>query len=140
MKKIFLLLLITFCIASINAQTGSRDSIIQLLQNDKEDTSRVFHLTELGFLYLYYKPDTTLLLALEALSLSRGIGFAKGEAESLNRIGTAYRVFGDNSKGMDFYLQALKINERINNLDGIQKNYGNNRSHISFPGRIPAGT
>ena len=43
MKKIFLLLLFILSFRITNAQTSNRDSIKQLLQNDKQDTSRALH-------------------------------------------------------------------------------------------------
>ena len=121
MKKIFLLLIITLGINNTDAQTGNRDSIKQLLLNDKEDTSRVQHLADLSFEYIESKPDTTMTLALQALSLANRIGFEKGKAISLNRVANAYLSFGNYAKGMEILLQALKINEKINNLDGIQR-------------------
>ncbi len=108
-----------------NAQTGNRDSIKQLLQKDTEDTSRVLHLADLSFEYTESKPDTTMKLALQALELSRLIGFLKGEAVSLNRVGNAYHSLGNYPKAMEVFLQALQINEKVNNLDGKQKNLGN---------------
>jgi len=125
MKKIILLLLLCICITSINAQTGNRDSIKQLLQNDKEDTSRVIDLANLSFEYVESKPDTMMILALQALELSRRIGFLKGEAISLNRVGNAYSSLSNYPKGMEFFLKALQINEKINNLAQIQSNYNN---------------
>ena len=125
MKKIILLLFVILSISYSNAQTGNRDSIIHLLQNDKEDTSRVLHLADLSFEYSESKPDTTMSLALEALSLANRIGFEKGVAVSLNRVGNAYNSLGNYPKAMEVYLQALKINERINNVDGKQKNLVN---------------
>lgn len=124
MQKIILLLLCSACITCTNAQTGNRDSIKALLQNDKEDTSRVLHLADLSFEYIDSKPDTMMVLALQALELSRRIGFLKGEAISLNRVGNAYSA-GNYAKAMEAYLQALQINEKINNLDGKQRNLGN---------------
>ena len=125
MKKIILLLFVILSISYSNAQTGNRDSIKQLLQNDTEDTSRVLHLADLSFEYSESNPDTTMLLALEALSLARRIGFEKGVAVSLNRVGNAYNSLGNYPKAMEAYLQALKINEKIKNLDGIQRNLSN---------------
>src|SRR5688572_2552426 len=124
MKRIILPLLCLW-VASLSAQTGNRDSIMQLLQKDKEDTNRVLHLADLSFEYIESKPDTTMVLALEALSLARRIGFEKGVAVSLNRVGNAYHTLGNYPKAMEVYLQALKINEKINNSDGKQKNLGN---------------
>lgn len=125
MKKIFLPLFVILSMSYTYAQTGNRDSIIQLLQNDKEDTSRVLHLADLSFEYLESKPDTMMKLALQALELSRRVGFLKGEAVSLNRVGNAYGSFSNYAKGMEVYLQALQINEKINNLDGKQRNLNN---------------
>ena len=107
------------------AQTGNRDSIKLLLLNDKEDTSRVLHLADLSFEYFESKPDTAMLLALQGLTLANHIGFERGKAISLNRVGGAYGSWGNYSKAMEVYLQALQINEKINNLDGKQRNLGN---------------
>ena len=127
MKKIFLLLLVTLSVSYTHAQTieRERDSLKLSLQNEKTDTGRVLTLANLSFTYLESKPDTTMHLALQALELSRKIGFAKGEAVSLNRVGNAYDVLGNYPKSLEVLLQALKINEKINNLDGKQKNLGN---------------
>jgi tetratricopeptide (TPR) repeat protein len=123
MKKIIFLLLIILSIKYSIAQTGNRDSIIQLLQNDKEDTNRVVDLANLSYEYIESKPDTVMLLALQALELSRRIHFLKGEAISLNRVSNAY--VGNYSKSMEVLLQALQINEKINNIDGKERNLNN---------------
>ena len=125
MKKLLLIFILAPGINYTNAQTGNRDSIIQLLQNDKEDTSRVLHLADLSFEYGESKPDTTLVLALQALDMANRIGFEKGKAISLNRIANAYTSLGNYPKAMEVLLQALQINEKINNLDGKQRNLNN---------------
>lgn len=63
MKKIILLLFVLLSACYGNAQTGNRDSIKQLLLNDKQDTSRVLHLADLSFEYLESKPDTTMTIS-----------------------------------------------------------------------------
>lgn len=126
MKKIIFILAMSCCITGMQAQNMAKDSLKFLLQNEKTDTGRVLRLADLSFEYLESKPDTTMILALEALSLARQIGFVKGETVSLNRVGNAYSAFGNNyPKAMEVYLQALKLNEKINNTDGIQRNYTN---------------
>lgn len=125
MKKILLPLLLIFCATSSNSQTNVKDSLNQLLQKEKEDTSRVLLLSDISFEYLDSNPDTAMALALEALSLARQIGFAKGESVGINRVGTAYDVLANYPKAMDFFLQALKVNEKIKNLDGVQRNLNN---------------
>ncbi len=119
MKKISLLFLVSISILSGNAQTNVIDSLKQLLQKEKQDTSRVLLLNQLAFYYFQSKPDTTLLLAQEGLLLARKAGFEKGEAESLNRIGDAYGSLSNYPKSLDYLLQGLKINENIKYQRGI---------------------
>ena len=125
MKRILSLFFICLCISYSYAQTNTRDSLKQLLQKEKTDTGRVLILAEISFQIHESRPDTAMILALEALSLSRSAGFKKGEAVSLNRIGNVFSVLGNYPKAMEAFLQALKINEKINNLDGKQRNLGN---------------
>ena len=79
MKKIILLLLVTLSVNYSDAQTNVRDSLKQLLQKEKTDTDRVLLLAELSFQYFESMPDTAMLLALEALTLSKRIGFKRGK-------------------------------------------------------------
>ena len=125
MKKIITFFLVSLSVVSGSAQTHRRDSLRQLLQKEKTDTGRVLLLADLAFEYIGSKPDTIMVLALEGLSLSRRIGFTKGEAVSLNRIGNAFNILGNYPKAMESFLQALRLNEKINNLDGIQRNFTN---------------
>ena len=103
-----------------NAQPN-KDSLKILLQKEKQDTNRVMLLNQLSNAYLTNKPDTAKLLALEALSLSKRIGFVEGETASLNRIGLTYWTVGNNPKAMEAFLSALKLDEKINNLAGIAR-------------------
>ncbi len=128
MKKTILLLLISLSSYLGHAQSleHERDSLKLSLQNEKNDTSRVLTLANLSFVYFESNPDTAMIMALQALQLSRKIGFAKGEAAGLNRISNAYGVIGGNEpKQMELLLQALKLNEKINNLDGLHRNNNN---------------
>jgi tetratricopeptide (TPR) repeat protein len=119
MKKIIFLLIIFPGIHHIYAQSTVRDSLSQLLQKEKSDTSRVLLLVQLSYQYAFSKPDSAMLLALKGLELSRRIGFPKGEAASLNRIGSNYNLLGNYLKAMQLHLQALQISEKINDVDGI---------------------
>ena len=123
MQKIILLSIAAFLHLTSHAQTNLKDSLKILLQKEKQDTSRVMLLAELSYAYVSDRPDTAMLLALEALSLSQRIRFVKGEAISLHRIGNAY--VGNSPKRMEFMLQSLKLNEKINNLEGTAGNLNN---------------
>ncbi len=119
MKKLIFLFIIISSSHPIYAQSTVRDSLSQLLQKEKSDTSRVLLLVQLSSQYAFFKPDSAMLLALKGLELSRIIGFPKGEATSLNRIGGTYNLLGNYLKGMQLHLQALQIRERIQDVNGI---------------------
>ena len=110
MKKIILLLLVSLSLSYSHAQPNVRDSLNQLLQKEKSDTSRVLLLVRLSDQYTNSKPDSAMLLALEGLALSRRIGFDKGEVEILDKIGNVYALLGNYPKAMEVYLQELKLN------------------------------
>lgn len=114
MKKIILLLLTSFFfLTTVDAQTHVKDSLKLLLQKEKTDTGRVLLLADLGYEYIGSKSDTIMVLALEGLALSRRIGFVKGEAVSLNRIGGSFITLGNYPKAMESLLQALKITSQL---------------------------
>jgi len=126
MKKTILLSL--FILLSLNsgyAQNRIIDSLKTLLKKEKRDTARVNLLCDLAYVFQPFKPDTSIKLGLEALSLANRIHFTKGEANSLNRIGAAYGSTGNNPKAMECFLQALRINEKIYNPEGKARNLGN---------------
>jgi tetratricopeptide (TPR) repeat protein len=125
MKKILSHIVCSFCVIAVHSQTPEIDSLKLLLEKEERDTSRVLLLEELSVTYLTSEPDTALLLAQEGLSLSREIGFEAGEAISLNRIGAVLSSTGNDALALENLLQALEINERIKNDDGIIKNLGN---------------
>ena len=79
MKKL-LLVVILISLSYCNAQTGNRDSIKNLILNDKEDTTRVKDLANLSYEYIESNPDTMMIIALEGFTLSTKIGWEKGNA------------------------------------------------------------
>ena len=125
MKKLFVWGFVVSQIYHGNAQSNEIDSLTQALQREKTDTGRALLLGELSNVISESRPDTAMFLAMEALTLSRSIGFEKGEAMSLNRVGGVYGILGNYAKAMEFQIQSLKLNEKLNNLDGLRRNYGN---------------
>ena len=127
--KIFLLLLLpVFC----NAQSKTIDSLKQLLQTEKQDTSRVMLLNQLSAIYSYSRPDTALLLAQQGLLLAKKIGFIKGEAQSMNNIANVFSYTGNYPKALQLHLEAIKIAEATQDkktiarvLTGITLDYSN---------------
>jgi tetratricopeptide (TPR) repeat protein len=124
MKKI-LLVLIVLNFSTGHTQDNVRDSLKQLLRNSKEDTSRVIQLEALSFNLLVSNPDTAMILAMEALTLSNRLNFEKGIAISFNSVGNVYNISGNYPKSMELYLQALQLNEKIHFENGKRTILGN---------------
>jgi C4-dicarboxylate-specific signal transduction histidine kinase len=124
MRKIFFILFLSIPVFP-NAQTKSIDSLQQLLKTETKDTSRGMLLTNLAFAYIYSKPDTALLLAQQALSISKKAGFTKGEAQSLNQIGNVFITTGNYPKALEAFLQSLKKSESIGDKGQIAVVTGN---------------
>jgi tetratricopeptide (TPR) repeat protein len=118
MRKYIALTLCTFTINCF-AQPNPIDSLRNLLRYEKEDTTRILLLDKLSYVILYSKPDSAMFLAQQAFALAKKNNFAKGEAESLDRIANAFRITGNNSKALELDLQALQKAEAINYVDGI---------------------
>ncbi len=120
MKKIIAPLLLCICLIA-DAQINKTDSLKQILQTGKKDTSRVNTLFRLARNYLYSKPDTTLLLNMEGLSLSRQINFQKGEVSCLEGIADANDNLGNYPAALENYFAALKIYETLKDANGIRR-------------------
>jgi len=122
MKKIIFSLILCFSLTGLKAQISNIDSLETVLRNEKQDTTRTLLLNDLAYAYSMTKPEKTMPLVFEALELSRRIGFLKGEAKSLNNVAGKYLATGNIPKAMELLLQALKINEKNNYLDGLSNN------------------
>jgi signal transduction histidine kinase len=125
MKKAIVLAVIIFCVTNLYAQTNTIDSLQRLLKTEEEDTSRAKLLANLAFAYVYSKPDTSLLLAQQALSISKKEGYTKGEALSLNMIAAVFLTTGNYPKALEAYLQGLKKSESIGDKSAIVRFTGN---------------
>src|SRR5205809_5389244 len=121
MRMIVIIFLLLSVHAFCNAQTNTIDSLKQLLQTEKQDTSRVRLLTRLARSYLYSKPDTSLLLCVQGLSISQSAKFTTGEALCLEGMADAFDNLGNYPKSLENYLMCLRIYETINDVKGIRR-------------------
>ena len=111
--------------AGIPSGQSKTDSLLTLLKNDKEDTNKVNHLTNLAFDLYSINPDSTILLAQRAASLAEKINFQKGEANAYGTVGIGYWAKGNYPNALENYFIALKIDEALKNKRGISKRLGN---------------
>ena len=94
------------------------DSLIKKLSAASTDTARILLKCRLGEAYRSNKPDTSLILANEALARSIEIKFRKGEVHALVLLCVMYREKGDLPYALELGLKALKIAEEERYVEG----------------------
>lgn len=105
--------------ASLFAQQHTADSLILVVNTQKNDTHKVKSLLNLGAFYNLIKPDTALKLAVEALELAKSLDYKRGIENSLHRVGMGYHVLPDYPKALHFYFLAMGIAEKNNDHANI---------------------
>jgi tetratricopeptide (TPR) repeat protein len=131
-------ILLLACSSPVRCQNGLADSLNKLISGTKQDSSRVLFLVKLSRNYLYSKPEITAQLAQKGLNLAQEIKYEKGEALCLRMMGTVIGLTGNYPKSLEILLEALKINENINDLAGIANcniSIGNNYNDQSEYGK-----
>ena len=119
MKKNLLCLLLFFVCSNpfLQGQGNTSDSILMKLKTAPRDADRVELLLEAVKGYYFSKPDTSLLLSLEAVSLADELNFQKGQLIALNNAGESYRFLGDYPHSLEMQLKALQLNREMKNWE-----------------------
>src|SRR4029079_16199360 len=115
MRSFLIVLLTAFSfIPVLGQQENYKDvpSLLQKLSAATTDTARIIIKCSLGGENRSNDPATSLILASEALSLSKQLKFRKGEIHSLVVLCVLYREKGDLPYALELGLKALKIAEQ----------------------------
>lgn len=125
---LLILLLMVSCgelLAKLNGQMKI-DSLLTELSEAEEDSNKVNILQDLSFSYYNINPDRGIEYGLRGLVLSKKIDWKKGEAKCNNNLGVNYS-FGkaDYTLALEYFYEALKINEELGNNKGVGSNLGN---------------
>jgi len=111
----FLIVLLTavFFIPVLGQQENYKDvpSLLQRLSAATSDTTRILIKCSLGEAYRSNNPDTSLIMANEALASSQELNFKRGEIHALVVLCVLYREKGDLPYALELGLKALKIAE-----------------------------
>jgi two-component system, NtrC family, sensor kinase len=94
------------------------DSLMKKLSAASTDTARILLQCRLGEAYRSNNPDTSLILANEALTGSTEIKFKKGEIHALVLLCVMYREKGDLPLALEYGLKALRIAEEERYVEG----------------------
>ncbi|MCH6235769.1 ATP-binding protein [Cognataquiflexum rubidum] len=115
MKILFIFLILIISCGSAFAQMETfkdAERLIQELSQAKTDTARIVLKSRLSEAYRSNNPDTSLILANQALLHARELDFKKGEIMALNVLSVLYREKGDLPYALQLGLQGLKIAEK----------------------------
>jgi len=98
-----------------NSYSQYIDSLREAIINNRHDTDRVFTFLRLSNAYSDFDRDSAFQYAQEALDLAISNDFKKGQAQSLNIIGSLLTGTGNYPKAFEYHLEALRIAEELNN-------------------------
>jgi len=106
------------------AQSSNIDSLQKLLKKDKEDTTKVNHLTELAKELMYSNPDTSIFLSTQALHLAEKQKWKKGMANSYFRLAACNYLKGDYTVALECGNKALRLYEELKDNNGKGRAFG----------------
>src|ERR1043166_7965439 len=121
----YFLFLLALVRVPVTVYAGKTDSLLLLLKSDPPDTARVNHLNSLASILRFTNPDTSILLAQQAVALAHKINFQEGEATALSAVGIGYYTKGDFANALENYFKALDIDKAMGNKKGLVKRLGN---------------
>ncbi len=112
MKQIVPLIILLVFGYHAQAQNMYIDSLRLAYANAKADTSRADILWEMANDFVESQPDSSLLIAEQALLLSRKNNYLTGELRSLKQIAEAYQAMGNYPLALQYYLERLQLDEK----------------------------
>lgn len=113
------LLLLTLAFHLSLAQAPATDSLLRLIESDKEDTLKITHLIQLSNELSKTDLDKALEYSKQANALAKKIDSQPLIGKTFLRTGRIYRLQGKYSEALENYLQALKIFETLNDPQQI---------------------
>jgi len=118
MRSIFLKIIFVFCCFSIFSQQRKIDSLLNCVQNSKNDTIRVDELNQLSRFYIYYMPQKASFYARKAIHISNNINYKNGLAYSYMNLGYYSFRIDDYQSSKMWYNKANNIFILVNNRIG----------------------
>jgi signal transduction histidine kinase len=122
MKNVLILTLLLFQFAVYAQKTSQAktDSLMQVLQTNRQDTTRVKALNALAFDFLQKsEQDSAIAVASSALHLSKKINFSRGEADAHFYTAQAYGAKGNTTEALQHYENAAKLYEQAKYRRGL---------------------
>jgi len=126
MKILLNLFLFLSAYLYVFSQTGNNaDSLINLISRSKPDTSKVNLLIKAGKSVSQNNPAKSIDFAIEALALSKKLGFKKGSVLAENLLGVGYSNTGKYDSSLSHYQSSIQLANQINDKESVSIAYTN---------------
>ena len=106
-------ILILTCLQKTFGTNRYKDSLKQQLKFAKEDTDKVYLLSNLGWSYVFSYADSSETFARQGLQLAQKIDFKSGEGGCMLLLSISLTDLGDFPNALDFGYKALAIFENL---------------------------
>jgi len=113
MKRNFFKLPLLFSFFIFSVQIAAQNNSDKTLLKYPKDINEVKRLIDVAGNYRFSKPDSSIIIAEEALSLSRQLNFVSGEGQALITLGEDHRLGGDFPQALEALFHALQISRGI---------------------------
>ncbi|MDJ1467927.1 tetratricopeptide repeat protein [Cytophagaceae bacterium DM2B3-1] len=125
MRHTALLFLLVIISLPSNAQTSKKDSLENLLQLSKQDTSQIKLLNELAYEYWSTDPERMLSYIEKALTLSNQLSYKPGQARSQQLIGVYHWQKSEFKEAIIYFTKARQLYRAIHDQKGEAKSIVN---------------
>jgi adenylate cyclase len=127
MKSIFTLLCLAYCItlSAQNRDKAAIDSLTKAIASAPNDSAKAGILGLLSHAYHTIDPDAGIKYGEDGYKLALKHNLKAESAQAANALGNNYRTKSDYPKALEYYFEALKTNEEIQNQSAIGQNLGN---------------
>ncbi len=133
LQRIFLFFVSAFIQAHLYSQINI-DSLTLLATSLPDDSAKITLLQKISWAIKSENPGEAIKYANRALDLSRLKNYPNLEAKSLKHIATAYLLAGNYRKAENYYLTAIEIFDKVNNLRGKSDCYNNLGLTLQYKG------
>lgn len=126
--KITIITFLFFLFSFINSHSQidkSIDSLKKLLANTNDKSSRMILAYDVSVNYWYLNQDSVIYYALLSKQYAENISNENYVAKSLNSLGIGYLNKSDFRNSLQYFLEALKMNEKSNDERNITANLNN---------------
>ncbi|HTF18866.1 MAG TPA: tetratricopeptide repeat-containing sensor histidine kinase [Chryseolinea sp.] len=110
----YALLLLVLVVQGIQARANTSTAV-----ESEQDTTTLRQLTAQGRALLYQRPDTALLMLMEATKLAERLHQPAMQAESMAWSAVAYYVLGEYDQAMPLFIEARRLAEETQNHNGL---------------------